>query len=44
MTGGGSISPKYFRAFGKKELIRMDIFCRRGITDGHFGRGDNEKG
>jgi hypothetical protein len=25
----------------------MDIFCRRGITDGtdgHFGRGGNEKG
>jgi hypothetical protein len=26
------------------ELLWMDFFCRRGTTDGHFGRGDNEKG
>ena len=26
------------------KVLWMDIFCRRGTTDGHFGQGDNEKG
>ena len=29
---------------GQVSYYMDGIFCKRGTTDGHFGRGDNEKG
>jgi hypothetical protein len=29
---------------GQASYYMDGIFCKRGTTDGHFGRGDNEKG